>query len=339
MRRRSALVALAGSALLAAAGATALLWPEPEHHAAAPPPPPARAAGPLVAALVSEHPDGPTRGALEHRLPHLGVVAPDWARVREDGYFDYTALQQSTRDLQARGARLLPVVHDPAGAIDEVLADPGLANRLALRLAAGLKTVHADGVVLDVDDVPGSGREAYPQLVRTLRKLLGEDATIIVSVPASAALGWATGYDLRDLSRPALVLVDAYGEHGPDTDPGPVASLEWFRTVVRAAVHAAPRERLVLGIPTWGYRWEQDGVQRVSQAQTYPALTELAREAEDGAELQLDGAATWVETDRSVELKLKVARAAKVAGIALELGGGESTHLWEAPLVGLEPAA
>ena len=49
--------------------------------------------------------------------------------MREDGYFDYTALQQSTRDLQARGARLLPVVHDPAGAIDEVLADPGLTNR------------------------------------------------------------------------------------------------------------------------------------------------------------------------------------------------------------------
>ena len=308
-----------------------------------PPPrrrPPARATGPLVAALVSEHPDGPTRGALEHRLPHLGVVAPDWARVREDGYFDYTTLEQSTRDLQARGAQLLPVVHDPAGAIGEVLADPGRTNRLALRLAAGLKTIHADGVLLDVDDVPSSGRKAYPQLVRTLRKLLGEDATIVVSVPASAALGWATGYDLRDLSRPALVLVDAYGEHGPDTGPGPVASLDWFRSVVRAAVNAAPRDRLVLGIPTWGYRWQGETACCASRRrESYPALTELARQAEDGAELQLDGDATWVETDRSVELKLKVARAAKVAGIALELGGGESTHLWEAPLVGLQPAA
>ena len=230
-------------------------------------------------------------------------------------------------------------MHDPAGAIGDVLGDPGLANRFALRLAAGLKTIHADGVLLDVDDVPSSGRTAYPQLVRTLRKLLGEDATIVVSVPASAALGWATGYDLRDLSRPALVLVDAYGEHGPDTGPGPVASLGWFRGVVRAAINAAPRDRLVLGIPTWGYRWQGESVLRVSQAQSYPALTELARQGEDGAELQLDGDATWVETDRSVELKLKVARAAKVAGIALELGGGESTHLWDAPLLGLQPAA
>jgi spore germination protein YaaH len=325
--------------VIASAGAAVLLWPQPEHHATAPPAPPARSTGPLVAALVSEHPDGPTRGALEHRLPHLGVVAPDWARVRKDGYFDYTTLEQSTRDLQARGARLLPVVHDPAGAIGDVLADAGRTNRLALRLAAGLKTIHADGVLLDVDDVPASGREQFPELVRTLRKLMGDEATIVVSVPASAALGWATGYDLRDLSRPALVLVDAYGEHGPDTEPGPVASLDWFRTVVRAAVHAAPRERLLLGIPTWGYRWDRESVQRISQAQSYPLLTELAREGQDGAELQLDGDATWVETDRSVELKLKVARAAKVAGIALELGGGESTHLWDAPLVGLEPAA
>lgn len=332
MARRS-LLAAAAAVILAAGAVGALQLSGDGGEPAAQAAPEARQNGALVAALVPEHPDGPTRGALDHRLGHFGLVAPDWARVRADGLFDYTVLDPSTTALQVRGAKLVPVVHDPEGVIGQVLADAGRTNRLALRLAAALKTVDADGVILDVDEVPPSGRQALPALVRTLRKLLGEDATIIVSVPAAAALDTDTGYDLRDLARPALVLVDAYGEHGPDTAPGPVASLEWFRSVVRAAVNAAPRGRLLLGIPTWGYRWRGDDVFRVSQALAYPALSETDRQAEDGAALQLEGDAVWVETDRSVELKLKVARAAQVAGIALELGGGESTHLWAAPLV------
>jgi hypothetical protein len=38
------------------------------------------------------------------------------------------------------------------------------------------------------------------------------------------------------------------------------------------------------------------------------------RQAEGGPALQLEGHAVWVETDRSVELKLKVARAAQAPG-------------------------
>jgi hypothetical protein len=298
--------------------------------------PSARADGALVVGLVTERPGGPAHGALDHRLDRFGAVAPDWARLRPDGLFEYTAIEPRLVALQSRGARLLPVVHDPDLAIGQVLADREARDRLAARLAAALQAIGADGVVLDMDEVPIAGRVAYPELVRDLRRRLGAEATIVVVAPSAAATGAARGYDLRDLARPAHVLIEAWGEHGPSTEPGPVASLEWFRTVVRAAVHAAPRSRILLGIPTWGYRWTAEGVVAVTQAQTYPGLTDAARAAQDGAALRIDGDEAWTETDRSVELKLRVARAAGVAGVGLELYGGESTHLWNMPLLRTE---
>jgi spore germination protein YaaH len=335
MRRHRLIATLV--AAVAAIGGLGLLKAQQGHDEVAHAGPSARADGALVVGLVTERPGGPTHGALDHRLDRFGAVAPDWARLRPDGLFDYTAIEPRLVALQSRGARLLPVVHDPDLAIGEVLANREARDRLAARLAAALQALGADGVVLDMDEVPIAGRTAYPELVRDLRRRLGEEATIVVVAPSAAATGAARGYDLRDLARPALVLVEAWGEHGPSTAPGPVASLEWFRTVVRAAVHAAPRSRILLGIPTWGYRWTDEGVVTVAQAETYPVLSEPLRAAEDGAPLTVGGDEAWTETDRSIELKLRVARAAGVAGVGLELIGGESTHLWNMPL--LAPAS
>ena len=337
MRRRNGLIALAALALLAAAGATALLWPEPEHRAAAPPPPPARPPAPLSPRWCPSIPTA-RPAPLEHRLPHLGVVAPDWARVREDGYFDYTTLEQSTRDLQARGARLLPVVHDPAGAIDEVLADPGRANRLALRLAAGLKTVHADGVVLDVDDVPPRAGRPTPSSCARCASCSARRRRS--SSPCRPPPPWAGRRATTCATSPAPRSCSSTRTASTAPTRSPVPWRRWSGSARSCAPRCTPpRASAWCSASRPGAIAGSRTAYSASRRRRRTPLTELAREAEDGAELQLDGAATWVETDRSVELKLKVARAAKVAGIALELGGGESTHLWEAPLVGLEPAA
>ena len=48
------------------------------------------------------------------------------------------------------------------------------------------------------------------------------------------------------------------------------------------------------------------------------------------------GERAWVESDRSVQLKLLVARQANIAGVALWVRGGESSATWSQPV--LEPS-
>ena len=45
------------------------------------------------------------------------------------------------------------------------------------------------------------------------------------------------------------------------------------------------------------------------------------------------GQVGFVESDRSLQLKLEVARAAHVAGVALWVRGGESAGVWREPLL------
>jgi spore germination protein YaaH len=47
----------------------------------------------------------------------------------------------------------------------------------------------------------------------------------------------------------------AYDQHYEKSDPGPVSDLTWFEDVVNYALSKVPREKLVIGIPFYGYCW------------------------------------------------------------------------------------
>ena len=138
-------------------------------------------------------------------------------------------------------------------------------------------------------------------------------------------------YDLRALARPARLLVLAWNEHGPRSEPGPVASLAFWKQTLRTVLRAAPRSRILMGVPTWGWRWSSGaGAQQASQAELFPQATETAMQRPYGARVN---ERAWVESDRSVQLKLLVARQAKIAGVALWVRGGESSSTWSQPLL------
>jgi hypothetical protein len=86
-------------------------------------------------------------------------------------------------------------------------------------------------------------------------------------------------------------------------------------------------------VPTWGWRWTGrpgGGAEQETQAQLFPLATQTALQRPYGARI---GPLAWVESDRSVQLKLLVARQAKIAGVALWVRGGESSATWDQPLL------
>jgi hypothetical protein len=86
-----------------------------------------------------------------------------------------------------------------------------------------------------------------------------------------------------------------------------------------------------MGVPTWGWRWGTGAAaQPATQAQLFPQATETALQRPYGARV---GDRAWVESDRSVQLKLLTARQARIAGVALWVRGGESSATWRQPLL------
>jgi spore germination protein YaaH len=296
--------------------------------------PPARPTGqPIVLALTATHPTSAALGSLSAHLSSIGLLSPAWLALEPGGRFAYNATDPFTAGLTARGARLVPVLADPSHLAGELLADGPLRRRLALRLGVALRALGARGVVLDWRDLPPTARKPYAVFLHELRLELGPRAQIVATVPPVRTMrALRTGaYDLRALARPARILVLAWNQHGPRSEPGPVASLAFWKQTLRTVLRAAPRSRVLMGVPTWGWRWSAGaGAEQATQAQLFPQAGETAMQQPYGARV---GERAWVESDRSVQLKLLVARQARIAGVALWIRGGESSATWRQPLL------
>jgi spore germination protein YaaH len=331
MRRSACIAAIAALAVIAATLGAAGAGASTKAGSL----PAARSTGtPIVLALTATHPTSAALGSLSAHLSSIGLLSPAWLSLEPDGRFSYNAADPFTTGLAARGARLVPVLADPGHLAGHLLASGPLRRRLALRLAVALRALGARGVVLDWRDLPPAARKPYPVFVHELRIALGPRAQILVTVPpVRTKRALRTGsYDLRALSRPARLLVLAWNQHGPRSEPGPVASLAFWKQTLRTVLRAAPRSRVLMGVPTWGWQWTtgNGGAQPATQAQLFPKATQTALMRPYGARVGQDA---WVESDRSVQLKLLTARQARIGGVALWVRGGESSATWTQPLL------
>jgi spore germination protein YaaH len=296
--------------------------------------PRARLAGePIVLALTATHPSSAALGSLSAHLSSIGLVSPAWLSLQPGGRFAYNAADAFASRLAARGARLVPVLADQDHVAGALLANRPARRSLVLRVGVALRALGARGIVLDWRDLPKQARAAYPAFVHDLRVELGPRAQIIVTVPpVRTRRALRTGsYDLRALAHPARLLVLAWNEHGPRSKPGPVASLAFWKKTLRTVLRAAPRSRVLMGVPTWGWQWSAQngtGAEQATQAQLFPKASETALQRRYGA---LVGDNAWVESDRSVQLKLLTARNARIGGVALWVRGGESSKTWAQP--------
>ena len=130
-------------------------------------------------------------------------------------------------------------------------------------------------------------------------------------------------YDLRALARPARLLVLAWNEHGPRSEPGPGGLA---RVLEADAAHGAARRAALAradGRADLGLALERRGGRGRRAGDPGAALPRGHRDRRCSAPTARAWASdAWVESDRSVQLKLLVARQARIAGVALWVRGG-----------------
>jgi spore germination protein YaaH len=331
MRR---LVALCG--VLAVIGAGAAVAVASHGTAARPALPSARQSELQVIAFTDARPTPAARGSLSAHLASLTSISPSWLALGPNGTISYHDADPFARSLATRGAALLPVLRDPGKRIARVLGSTASRKHAARRLAVMVRALGAQGVVLDLGDVPAADRAALPAFLRDLREGMPASARLLLVIPPITDLASAranAGYDLRDLSRPAVLVLRAWRRQTVGQTPHPIASLGWYKQTLRYTLAHAPRSRVIVAVPTWGALWGPHGVARRTQAELFRLARPAALEQPAGTRVEQDGTIAWVESDRSLQLKLEVARAAQVAGVALWVRGGESTGVWREPLL------
>lgn len=261
--------------------------------------------------------------------------------------------QQLVRGVIGRAKRIILFGNLTDGGFNKdtahaILTDRAVQDRAVRNLIDKAKGLDAGGVQIDFENIPAGDRDAYTAFLKRLKEELAP-LNMTLSIAAAAKTsdsrgGWGGATDYAAIG--AIVdqfYIMAYDEHWRGGEPGPVASLNWTEKVVRYAISVMPSQKIVLGVPFYGYEWAVDTKEGTQNNKAYSAVRMARRVAERGgtakwdpvagenvATFKVDGSdrIAWWPDERSIEAKLKLAYQYNLRGIAPWRLGFENDEWW-----------
>jgi spore germination protein YaaH len=284
-------------------------------------------------------------------------ISPFWYRVAADGHVTpYTTEGGVSYEdpsilsfLRANGILVIPTVANilngawDGALVSRIIADPALTTVNIESLVQLAVTQGYDGIDLDYENLSASDRLAFTSFVNQLAvalhangKLLAVNLYAKTSEPGTwggpqAQDWWAIGQVVDQ------VRIMTYEYHWSTSGAGPIAPVDWVGDVLAFARTTMPAEKIMQGVPLYGYDWVgQSGVDVVWE-QTMALVKQY------GATVRWDAASAsswfeyvakrarhtvWFENASSVDAKLQVNISQGVGGVSFWRLGGQDPEVW-----------
>ncbi len=298
--------------------------------------------------------------SLASNAENISIIAPFYYRLDDKGgveKWDGVSKEQITiltSYAQEKNVKVLVLIHNLLyGKSGEgkkrsqaVLKDHESREHFAGEVTELVAKSGFDGVMLDIEDIRFKDRDKFSALVKQVKENFADrDLIVAVSVPPETGDlvkgSWAVNFDYGSIGKYAdRVVVMAYDEHGYPTKQGPIASREWVERVVKYSTSVVPREKIVLGVPAYGFDWKVDKPR--PHYLSYDMAKDLANSRESEPVFShFDGAPNftykekdeehqvWYEDRESFEVKAEIARKHGLKGLAIWRLGMEDTAIWD----------
>ncbi len=136
-----------------------------------------------------------------------------------------------------------------------MLKSPAARQRLHVQLDRMLAAnPKYRGICMDLEDMPDSAQKPYAQWLAELHNdFAAKGLRLYVNVPAESDP--ATLHAMGAAVDGAILM--NYDQHEDTSEPGPVASEDWFEANLARAAKYIPKQKLILAIGNYGYDWQQ----------------------------------------------------------------------------------
>ena len=274
-------------------------------------------------------------GLLHAQLPYLSTLAPFSYGLTADGRLhapEDAALLAAARQYGVQPVMSLSSLTEEGEFSTEraalVLTDSAVQDELILEVFQVLRAKGYRGLDVDFEYLPASLAQPYAAFLHRLHRLLRSRGLFLWTALAPKTSASQTGilYEGHDYAAigaavdGALLMTYEWGyAQGP---PMAVAPLPSVRAVLDYAVTAIPPEKLLLGIPNYGYDWPLPFVSGTTRARSLSNQQAIALAVERGAEIFYDETAqspyfhytdnagtahaVWFEDARSLDAKLRL---------------------------------
>ncbi|HEX5165036.1 MAG TPA: glycosyl hydrolase family 18 protein [Thermomicrobiales bacterium] len=293
--------------------------------------------------------DEASRASLDANLSHLDVVSPYWYHITPSGETKSFAQPTVTAMLQANGVKVLPLVQtEPQwDEFHKTFETPEKRDAIVARLVTVVESNGYDGIQIDFEGINASDDDILTDFMKRLHAAFQPRGWIVsqavIARTSDAANYWGGAYDYSELAKYndyiAIMAYD-YGYAGRP-DPIAVAPIWWVDDVAKYAVSQIPREKIILGVPFYGYDWNTTKGPPATSV-SYDSAMKLAERKDADLTYDKTNAANrlrykddagdnhevWFENADSFDAKLKIVTDYRLAGFAGWRLGHEDPATW-----------
>ncbi|MBZ5513571.1 MAG: glycosyltransferase, partial [Acidobacteriia bacterium] len=273
----------------------------------------------------------------------LHAISPDGRLIPEDQRKLDAWLTASHLELP-----IMPLVNNFDGSqwrVPELagfLASPASRALLISELAAYAARQHAQGIVVDFEEVPEKSQADFRQFAKDLAATLhAANLKLMVTLPAGDFI-----YDFAFFATQAdAIIVMDYDQHWTTSSAGPIASQEWFVRNLQAILRLVPREKLIVAVGNYAYDWTEGprhGRPPAALSISFQQANVTAQESEGSIEFDADSLnphfsyedeknrphQVWMLDGVTAYNQLRAAEHLGVRGTALWRLGSEDPSLW-----------
>lgn len=190
-----------------------------------------------------------------------------------------------------------------------------------------------DGIDIDLEDIKLPDKAVFTSFIGLVAQKTREHK-LILSVTLHAKTGhndWSgsLGQDTKQIATLAdEVRIMAYDYHTKETGPGANTPTNWLENVIAFSLQNVPKEKLIIGLPTYGYMWAKDGTFTGYQYDDF--LVQAAKSPNTVARDETSGELIysssdyigWLSDAQAVKYKIGVIKSAGLTKVILwNLGG------------------
>ncbi len=285
---------------------------------------------------------------LQAQIGTLDIVSPYFFQLRADGTIEELSDPTADTFLRQSGLPVVPMIKNVPrwDEMTPLLADPQRRSAVIGRLVELVERRGYAGIHIDFEAVNASDAPHLTAFMRELAAHLRPRGKLVtqavVARTSDVPTTWGGAYDYRSLAEVNdYIVVMAYDFHYAGGSPGPVAPLTWVQRVVAYVTTQVPPDKLILGIPLYGYDWDVTAGPPARSVR-YDQVQELLRRSGATSGYDATEHEAWIRyTDeqghrhevwhadvRSVTARLNLALDRGLAGVALWRLGHEDPAVW-----------
>ncbi len=269
-------------------------------------------------------------------------VSPTGSIVNGNGDFVPWVDNKVIEAAETNNVSIVPLVANKGfdrGLAHRILTDPEVRERTIAAIVDFVIENNFSGINIDYENIPPEDRGALNSYMRELASRLHHYGKIVTIDVAGKTWddpsGWGGAWDYSTLGEVCdYVCIMCYDYHWPGSEAGPIGPLSWMKEVISYALSTIPRDKIVIGIPFYGYRW----LGRSGVGLTFKQAVETAKNfgvkilfSEEDAEYyySYDSYTVWFQGAKSVEIKVLTALSYGIDRIAAWRIGQEDSRVWE----------